>query len=119
MFSHMNDTKKCRICVIFVVWITLEMKNIVNCVEDVASLESGVSTLEYIVYWKESVWDKILNRLTLPKISSLKYAPVTSCHVKRLFSMFKNVLSYKHMSLNKENLEKLVVHCFRKNKYVT
>ena len=50
MFSLMNDAKKCRICVIFVVRIILEVKNIRNCVEDVASLESGVSTLEYIVY---------------------------------------------------------------------
>ena len=30
------------------------------------------------------------------------------------FLMFKNVQSYKCMSLNKDNLEKLVVHCFRK-----
>ena len=35
------------------------------------------------------------------------------------FSMFKNVLSDKRMSLNEDNLEKLVVHCFRKNKNVT
>ena len=34
------------------------------------------------------------------------------------FSMFKNVLSDKRMSLNEDNLEKLVVHCFRKNKNV-
>ena len=28
--------------------------------------------------------------------------------------MFKNVQSDKFMSINEENLEKLVVHCFRK-----
>ena len=30
--------------------------------------------------------------------------------------MFKNVLSDKRMNLNEDNLEKLVVHCFIKNK---
>ena len=50
----------------------------------------------------------------MPKISSLKYAPVTSCNIEDSFSMVKNMLSDKRMSLNEENLEKLVVHYFRK-----
>ena len=33
----------------------------------------------------------------LPQISSLKYAPVTSCDVEGSFSIFKNVISYKRM----------------------
>ena len=33
-----------------------------------------------------------LYRFTLPQISSLKYAPVTSCDVEESFSIFKNVL---------------------------
>ena len=49
------------------------------------------------------------------QISSLKYAPVTSRDVEESFAMFKNVQSGKHMSLNEDNLEKLVVHCFIKN----
>ena len=53
--------------------------------------------------------NKILYRFTLPQISSLKYAPVTSCDVEESFSMFKNVQSDKRMSLNEDNLEKLVV----------
>ena len=46
-----------------------------------------------------------------------KYTPVTWCDVEE--SMFKNVQSAKRISLNEDNLEKLVVHCFRKNKNVT
>ena len=59
--------------------------------------------------------NKIYYRLTLPQISSIKYSPVTSCDVEESFSMFKNVQSDKRMSLNEDNLEKLVVHCFLKN----
>ena len=55
--------------------------------------------------------NKIQYRLTLPQISSLKYASVTFCDVEGSFSMFKNVLSDKRMNLNEENLEKLVMHC--------
>ena len=62
--------------------------------------------------------NKILYRFTLPLISSLKYAPVTSCDVEESFSMFKNVQSEKRTSINENNLEKLVVHCFIKNKNV-
>ena len=50
-----------------------------------------------------------LYRFTLPQISSLKYAPVTSCDVQEPFSMLKNVQSDKRMSLNEDNLEKFVV----------
>ena len=53
--------------------------------------------------------NKILYRFTLPQISSLKYAHVTSCDAEESFSMFKNVQSDKRMSLNEDNLEKLVV----------
>ena len=59
--------------------------------------------------------NKILYRFTLLQISSLKYAPVTSCDVEESFSMCKNVQSDKRMSLNEDNLEKLVVHCYIKN----
>ena len=45
----------------------------------------------------------------MPQISSLKYAPITSCDVEESFSMFKNVKSEKRMSLNEDNLAKLVV----------
>ena len=62
--------------------------------------------------------DKILYRLTMPQFSSLKYAPVTSWDVERSFSVFKNVQFGKFISLNEGNLEKLVVHCLRKNKNV-
>ena len=62
--------------------------------------------------------NKMLYRFTLPQISSLKYAPVTSCDVEESFYMFKNVQADKRMSLNEDNLEKLVVHFFRK-KYNT
>ena len=58
--------------------------------------------------------NKIYYRLTFPQISSLKYAPVTSCEVEASFSMIKNVQSDKRMSLNEDNLEILVVHCFRR-----
>ena len=51
--------------------------------------------------------NKILFRFTLPKISALKYAPVTLCDVKESFSRFKNVQSDKCMRLNEDNLEKL------------
>ena len=47
--------------------------------------------------------NKILYRVTLPQISSLKYAPVTSCDVEGSFSMFKNVQSDKCMSLSEDN----------------
>ena len=60
--------------------------------------------------------NKISYRLSLSQFSSLKYAPVTSCDIEESFSMFKNVQSHKHMSLNVDNLEKLVVHCFIKIK---
>ena len=53
--------------------------------------------------------NKILYRFTLPQISSLKYAPVTSCDVEESFSVFKNVQSDKRMSLNEDILEKLAV----------
>ena len=63
--------------------------------------------------WKTAI--KFRYRLILPQISSLKYAPVTSCVVEGSFSMFKNVMSYTVcMSLNEDNLEKLVVHSFKK-----
>ena len=42
---------------------------------------------------------KIWYRLTFPQISSLKYAPLTTCDVEGSFSMFKNVQSDKRMSL--------------------
>ena len=51
-----------------------------------------------------------------PTFFSLKYAPFTLCDVEGSFSMFKNVQSDKRMSLNKDNLEKLVMHCLKKNK---
>ena len=54
--------------------------------------------------------NKIQYSLTLSQISSLKYAPVTSCDVEGSLSVFKNVLSDKHMKLNEDNLQKLVVH---------
>ena len=50
------------------------------------------------------------------KFLHLSYAPVTSCDVRGSFSMFKNVLSDKHMSLKEDNLEKLVVHVSGKTK---
>ena len=59
--------------------------------------------------------NKILYRLTLPQISSLKYAPVTSCDVEESFSMFNEVQSDRRKSINEDNLQKIVVHCLRKN----
>ena len=50
-----------------------------------------------------------------PKFLHLSYAPVISCDVGGPFSIFKNVLSDKRMSLNEDNLEKLVVHVSEKN----
>ena len=41
--------------------------------------------------------------LVLPQISSLKYAPVTSCDVEESFCMFKNVQSDIRMSFNEDN----------------
>ena len=52
--------------------------------------------------------------LSLSQISTFKYAPVISCDVEESFSMFKNVLSDKCMSPCEDNLEKLIVHCFRR-----
>ena len=54
-----------------------------------------------------------------PKFLHWNYAPVTSCDVEGSFSKFKNVQADKLTSLNEDSLEKLVVHCFRKNKNVT
>ena len=53
--------------------------------------------------------NKIYYSSLWPKFLQLSYAPVTSCDVQGSFSMFKNVLSDKRMSLNEDNLEKLVV----------
>ena len=49
----------------------------------------------------------------MDQISSLKYAPVSSCDVEGSFSMFVIGLSDKRMSLNEDNLEKLAVVHFR------
>jgi hypothetical protein len=46
------------------------------------------------------------------KISLLKYAPVTSCYVKRFFSAYKHILSDKRQSMTPQNMEKILIVYF-------
>ncbi|KAK4884465.1 hypothetical protein RN001_000736 [Aquatica leii] len=48
--------------------------------------------------------------------SVFKYAPITSCDVKRSFSSLKNVLTEKRTNFTMENLEKYLV-CYASAKY--
>ena len=50
-------------------------------------------------------YNKIYYRLTLSQISSVKYAPVTSCVVEGSFSMFKNVMSDTHEPKRRQHEE--------------
>jgi hypothetical protein len=45
-------------------------------------------------------------------VTLFKYAPLTSCDVKRSFSMYKKILSDNNRSFSFENLKiHVVIHC--------
>ena len=80
-----------------------KLENVLNSNPDFGKLKSIRS-----IFLGENIKDFDFN-LTLSQITSLKFAPVTSCDVERSFSAFKNVLTDKRTSLSEENLERLVV----------
>lgn len=50
------------------------------------------------------------------KISSFKFAPITSCDVERTFSVYKRILTDRRTNVTMEHLKMhLVIHCFSTN----
>jgi len=89
----------------------MEESQIKNKLSLVLQKNKGFKTLQSInkILNGESDEDNFSCNLTPGKMSLLKYAPTTSCDVKRSFSQYKAILRSNRRSFIFENLKKCVV----------
>lgn len=89
----------------------------INKLDDVIKKNTGFASLKYIssvLKGDSSITapDKLPKNLTPCDMACYKYAPVVSCEVERIFSVYKTVLADNRRSFAFENLKKvLVVKC--------